>query len=367
MKTFDIFDRPANWATAADTFRDDFERGERIQIAPWGGYAILGYGELLELARNPAVDGMAPDQQAMASTPNVYNMLARALFTKAGHQHRGERAATIAAFNSADVPAVVAEVAASVLPATASDLDVMNGIARPIVREIWARVVGYNTDEAAALETAVQELGHVLSAAPDASKADIADAAARRVRDLSLAVVERGSPFAHVLEQKLDRDRAADLIAGMAFDALETSSVGVMASFRIAARNTDKLLPTAKCADECLRLASPTPLTMRQTTETVQMGDIEFPPETQLSMIWAAGNHDPSTFVAPATFDPNRERLRPLSFGAGPHACLGLGIVRTTMQHLLAFMVERNPRISGDLEGWYPFNPVGPEPLTISF
>ncbi|WP_332713304.1 cytochrome P450 [Pelagibacterium mangrovi] len=367
MKTFDLFDRPANWATAADAFRDDFERGDRIQAAPWGGYAILGYGELLELARNPAVDGMAPDPQAMASTPNVYTMLARALFTKAGHHHRGERAAVIAAFNSADVPAVVAEVAASILPPTASELDVMDGIVRPLVREIWARIVGYNTDEAAALETAVQELGHVLSSAPDASKADIADAAAQRVRGLSLAVVERGSPFANVLEQKLDKDLATDLIAGMAFDALETSSVGIVASLRIAARNADKLLPTAKCADECLRLASPTPFTVRQTTEVVRVGDVEFSSGTPLSMIWAAGNHDPSTFVAPETFDPDRERLRPLSFGAGQHACLGLGIVRTAMQQLLALMVERRPSISGDVQGWYPFNPAGPEPLRVSF
>ncbi|RDE07626.1 cytochrome P450 [Pelagibacterium lacus] len=366
MKTFDLFDRPANWATAANAFRDDFERDDRIQVAPWGGYAILGYGELLELARNPAVDGMAPDPQAMANTPHVYTLLARALFTKAGPEHRAERSATIAAFNGVDIPMIVAEAAADTLPATAADLDVMSGIVRPMVRDIWARVIGYNDDEAAKLETAVEHLGYVLSSAPDAAEADRADAAAQRVRELSLAVVERGSAFADVLRQKLDRNLAADLIAGMAFDALETSSVGIMASLRIAARNADRLQPTAKCADECLRLASPTPFTMRQTTSAVRAGDVEFPSGTTLSMVWAAGNHDPSTFAAPATFDPDRERLRPLSFGAGPHACLGLGIMRASLQHLLAFMVERRPMIKGELLGWYPFNPAGPEPLTIS-
>lgn len=366
MKTFDLFDRPANWATAADAFGDDFERGGRIQVAPWGGYAILGYGELLELARNPLVDGMAPDPEAMASTPHVYDMLARALFTKAGPEHRAERSAVIAAFNSVDIPAIVAQAATDRFPVTASDLDVMSGIVRPLVRDIWARIVGYNADEAAALETAVGDLGHVLSSAPDATKADIADAAAQRVRELSLAVVDRGSAFADGLAQKLDRELAADLIAGMAFDALETSSVGIMASLRIAARHADKVQPTAKCADECLRLASPTPFTMRQTTSAVRVGDVEFPSGTTLSMVWAAGNHDPSTFAAPATFDPDRERLRPLSFGAGPHACLGLGIVRASMHRLLAFMVERRPVIEGDVQGWYPFNPAGPGPLTIS-
>lgn len=366
MKTFDLFDRPANWATAADAFSGDFERGNRIQVAPWGGFAILGYTELLELARNPAVDGMAPDAHAMANTPHLHEMLARALFTKSGPQHRADRSAVIAAFNSVDVPLIVSEAAKVVLPDTASELDLMDGIIRPLVGKIWAGIIGYSPDEAEQLDVAVRELGYVLSAAPEASKSDVADAAAQRVRNISLAVAGRDSLFSRVLGQKMDRELAADLIAGMAFDALETSSMGILASLRVAARNDDKLMPTAKCADECLRLASPTPFTMRQTTSIVRVGDVEFPSGTSLTMVWAAGNHDPSTFTAPEKFDPERERLRPLSFGAGPHACLGLAIMRAAVQQLLAFMIERRPIISGHVQDWYPFNPAGPEPLQIS-
>ncbi|MGB6689838.1 MAG: cytochrome P450 [Terracidiphilus sp.] len=41
-----------------------------------------------------------------------------------------------------------------------------------------------------------------------------------------------------------------------------------------------------------------------------------------------AANHDPESFVHPHRLDVKRRRIRQLTFGAGPHACVGAGLIR---------------------------------------
>lgn len=366
MKTFTTFDRPSGWSSLADAFREDFTGGHRIQTAPWGGLAILGHSELSALARNPAADGMAPDKTAMAETPAIYRLLTRSVFTKSGEPHRADRAALIAALNKVSIPAI-AQAAMATLPETASHLDLKEEVIAPLVRAVWASVIGYDREGALALERAVRDMGHVLSMAPDLSKAAIADAAARETRALSLAALAKGAPFARALEASIGAENAADLIAGMAFDAIETSTIGLTASLRVAAKHRDILSPTPQCANECLRLVSPAPMTMRLTTAPVTLGDLQIAPGTVLAMVWAAGNHDPRAFPAPECFLPSRTDARPLMFGMGQHACLGHALVRATLQELLAFFLARQPEITGDTGGWNILLPADLPPLKISW
>lgn len=365
MKTFDAFDRPQGWATAADAFRADFQAGHRIQIARWGGFAVLGYSELLELSRTTAADDMAPDADSMASTPNIYSLLVRSVFTKTGEEHRTERAALVAAFNAVNVQEIVASAAAASLRGPACGRDVEHEVARPLCCRVWAAILGFDARSATEFEAAVRDTAHVLSPFADPAKAEIADSAALTVRDLSRKALAHGTPFTDALRTKVGDEVAADLIAGMAFDALETFSAGIVAGLRVAAANRERLAATAQCADECLRLASPTPMTMRRTTGEVTFGDLIVPADTPLSMVWAAGNHDPAAFTDPATFNPDR-RMRTLSFGMGHHACLGHAVVRAALQNLLQFVISRKAEFAGDLTGWRPFEPNA-SPLTISF
>lgn len=169
-----------------------------------------------------------------------------------------------------------------------------------------------------------------------------------------LAALEARTPLAETLRSRLGDETAADLIAGMAFDAIDATSVGLDAALRTAFKHRDLLTPTAACVNECLRLASPTPMTMRMTTGEIRIGEIVIEAGTMLSMIWPAGNHDPMAFPEPERFDPDRRGPLPLSFGGGGHACLGHALVRTTLLELLKLLAERGFRLEGDPGPWGP-------------
>lgn len=365
MKIFDTFERPDGWASAADAFRDDFAAGHRVQAAPWGGLAILGHGELLALARNPLSDGMAPDAVVMAETPRLYGLLSRALFTKSSPAHRTERAAVIEAFNAVPLTEIIAESVGQIAPPGPADLDLRSGLISPVARSIWAMIVGYDAEAAIRLEAALFDLGYLLSPTPDPTKAHLADAAAEEIRELSLAALDSETPFARSLRSRVGDDLAADLIAGMAFDAVDTASIGIDAALRIGIAHRNEVVPSGQCVNECLRLASSTPMTMRQATGEINLGDLTIEAGTVLSMIWSAGNHDPQVFSEPEKFRPGRGSARPLMFGMGQHSCLGHAIVRATVLQLLNFIAERGPVFEGDVERWNPLGPNDLPPLRI--
>lgn len=366
MKTFTTFDRPTGWPSLAAAFQADLTAGDRIQKAPWGGLAVLGHAQLSALARNTAADGMAPDAEAMADTPAIYNLLVRSVFTKSGPAHRADRATLIAALNRVDVPAII-EAAVAGLPRQATRIDLRAEVIAPVVRAVWASVIGYDEKAVLALEQAVADMGHILSMAPDLSKAALAEAGALQARALSLAALANDSPFSRALQAAVGAGNAADLIAGMVFDAIETSTTGLAACLRIAAANRDILAATPQCANELLRLASPAPMTMRLTTAPLRLDETEIAAGTMLSMLWAAGNHDPLAFPQPERFDPARQEARPLMFGMGQHACLGHALVRAMLQALLAFFIARQPQIEGDTGVWNILQPSDMPPLKISW
>jgi cytochrome P450 len=56
---------------------------------------------------------------------------------------------------------------------------------------------------------------------------------------------------------------------------------------------------------------------------------------------WASANRDPREFTGPDTFDLARERNRHLSFGAGPHRCVGSNLARMNMRVALEELLCR--------------------------
>lgn len=355
MKIFETLNRA--WPSAAEAFAEDFALGARVQEAPWGGLAVLGHAELTALARHPAAEGMAADPAAMAAAPRVLALLNRALFTQSGPLHRQNRAAAVAAFNTLDLGALTARAVAEATAGEARDLDLREGFAGPLAAGVWARVVGHGAGDAARLARAVADLGRVLGPSPDPARAGPAEAAAEEIRALTQAAFAAGTPFTRTLRAALGDETAADLIAGMAFDALDTAALALADALRVAARRPGRLAATPACAGECLRLASSAAMTMRQAAAPIRLGALQIAEGTVLSMVWAAGNHDPSVFPDPATFDPARGGARPLTFGLGAPACLGHALMRSTLQALLGFVIARRPAITGLDAPWRPLGP----------
>ncbi|MFI7607346.1 cytochrome P450 [Micromonospora sp. NPDC049366] len=98
--------------------------------------------------------------------------------------------------------------------------------------------------------------------------------------------------------------------------------------------------------EELLRYDSPVQLTTRMTTEPVRCGGLDLPAGSWALLLLGAANRDPRRYPEPARFDPWRAQAQPLSFGAGPHYCLGAGLARLEAQVAFPLLLRRLPELA---------------------
>lgn len=88
----------------------------------------------------------------------------------------------------------------------------------------------------------------------------------------------------------------------------------------------------------------------RYVTKDVVYNDILIPAGSFLGLNAYAANHDPEVFPDPEKFDITRKNSnRQLTFGYGPHLCLGNGLARAEMTEALQIFTKRFPglRLTG--------------------
>ncbi|MEH0843711.1 cytochrome P450 [Micromonospora sp. CPCC 205711] len=98
--------------------------------------------------------------------------------------------------------------------------------------------------------------------------------------------------------------------------------------------------------DELLRLDSPVQLTTRVSGAPVSCGGVDVPAGSWALLLLGAGNRDPRRYPEPERFDPWRPQVHPLSFGAGPHYCLGAGLARLEAQVAFPLLLRRLPGLA---------------------
>ncbi|WFE39696.1 cytochrome P450 [Micromonospora sp. WMMD998] len=98
--------------------------------------------------------------------------------------------------------------------------------------------------------------------------------------------------------------------------------------------------------DELLRYDSPVQLTSRMSTAPSRHGGVDLPTESWIMVLLGAANRDPRRHPEPARFDPWRAQAHPLSFGAGPHYCLGAALARLEAQVAFPLLLRRLPGLA---------------------
>jgi cytochrome P450 len=108
-------------------------------------------------------------------------------------------------------------------------------------------------------------------------------------------------------------------------------------------RRQPELAPRAIA--EMLRFEPPVQLVARAALKPAELEGRPIPAGSMVYGLIAAGNRDPAQIKAPERFDVTRERIPSLSFGAGPHYCLGAYL--TAMQGEIVFprLLDRFPRL----------------------
>jgi cytochrome P450 len=107
----------------------------------------------------------------------------------------------------------------------------------------------------------------------------------------------------------------------------------------------------------------------RLVAEDFELDGYRLQAGTLLMLSTASANHDETVYEQPGTFDITLPREPQLTFGGGPHFCLGAGLARAELQEALPMLAAALPglRLDGEPKWRPPMGITGPETLPIRF
>ncbi len=116
-----------------------------------------------------------------------------------------------------------------------------------------------------------------------------------------------------------------------------------------AVRQDRSLVPRA--IEESLRYETPLLNITRMATKDAEIGGVAVPAGSTVMLMLAAANREATRYGDPEHFDMGREEPKPhISFGHGPHICLGMHLARMEMRVALNLLLDRLPGLRLDPE-----------------
>ncbi|WP_068181732.1 cytochrome P450 [Mycobacterium sp. UM_CSW] len=109
--------------------------------------------------------------------------------------------------------------------------------------------------------------------------------------------------------------------------------------------------------EEALRWEPPITTVVRRAVRDCELGGIAIPAGATVSVSVAAANRDPARYPDPDRFDPTRKNIAHLTFGGGPHLCLGMHLARMEGTVAIGALLDR----LGDLG----LDPTAPAPHVV--
>jgi cytochrome P450 len=84
----------------------------------------------------------------------------------------------------------------------------------------------------------------------------------------------------------------------------------------------------------------------RVATADFELDGVRIPTGALVWSLYAAGNRDEQVFACPHEIDLQRPNVRShLSFGHGPHVCIGAGLARSVARIAMEVLLQRFSRI----------------------
>jgi len=157
-----------------------------------------------------------------------------------------------------------------------------------------------------------------------------------------------GLVHAEIDGDRLDHDDLVAMIGFIMGAGHETTANAMALAITHLARNPDQrelvrsrpeLWPGA--VEEFLRFDTPVTVIARRTIGAVELGDTTIPAGQNVVAILNAANRDPRVFDSPNELRLDRTEAPPLlSFGHGPHYCLGAALAKLELEVALPAFVD---------------------------
>ena len=315
-------------------------------------------------ARMPAIELL--ELQGITEGP-IHDQLSGNLLNLHGEAHRRQRGLVQSAFSPQAAERLRPTMRGHLEELlAAADLDggcdFVSAVAKPYPARMIAEVVGAPTDDADRLgEWAywVQSTFDPTKIAADPGRIERAAVEFHAYVDDLLRTPHEGDGDllgllqAALAQGRLTRDECISLVGSVLIGGVDTTQAQLSHAMRLfaehpeqwrALREDPSLVPAA--VEEVLRFEPIAPFTARLVTEEFTLRDVTFPPDTVLVTCALTANRDPGTYEDPHRFDITADRggASALSFGAGPHFCLGHALARAELEEALTILAERVPR-----------------------
>ena len=288
------------------------------------------------------------------------------LFSRHGEDHRHLRAVLAAAFTPRKVeqlrPATraIAERLADDIVAAGGACELVADFAAPLPPEVFAVLFGLPVDDRDRMArwASTIALAFGIGIAPDDVALVEAAAAEMRAYGHERIAASRADPgddlVTRMLEARIDGrgltdDEVIAMITGFVFAGAETTRRQLTAGIQVLAEHPDDwerlaaepdLIPTA--VEEILRLRGIVPGLTRRAEATFDREDLTLAEGGRLLLSFTAANQDPGRFTDPTTFRIDRDDAHAhLTFGWGPHLCVGAGLARLELAEALRALTVR--------------------------
>ena len=266
-----------------------------------------------------------------------------------------------------------------------SGIEVLNDFALPFSSLVILNLLGINTQNSEALKAWSQSVVEVKSV----GKIDSAELKWEQLKPIVKQWIDeaKNNPngeglsemiFHSFTQANFTNEDVLHLIKVLMLGGNETTP-NLISSALIVLLNNEELINEVRndynlidaVINETLRLETPTQIIHRTTKEDVIVGDKEIPKGSLLSLALGAANRDPGVFQNPNKIDINRKERKIISFGFGPHFCLGAHLAKQEAQITLELLLKSFPFLSLDRTNPLKYKPSsfirGVEVLNLNF
>ncbi len=349
-----------------DPIPDFYERTAALQSAGRRVVPVRFNGGLAWLILKHAdLERAYADEEGLPAPPayerHTVPIEGRTILAMTGEEHRIQRALVSAAFQPAAIRRLVNQ---ALVPIANTLIDAFQGHTQVDLAQAFARVYPFSVishmltipiaDEKNVIDWVFMMLRYfwepekamAARAKLDAYVKPIVEA---RRRDPGDDIISRLT-LAEVEGHRLTEDQILTFVrvlypagAETTFLAISGMMFEILSNPPVLERLRANPVNRPAAVEESLRKAGPLAVLPRFTEKAVTIGGVDIPADSWLLYGNGPAGHDPDAFAEPEGFLLDRDGNRHLSFGKGPHFCIGAHLAREEMRIALSLLLDRLP------------------------